>query len=326
MATIKHFGIFGHLRSEASNYVIQYRSGKKARSGRGLAFWFFPQGASISELPVDDRDMSLFIKGRTQDFQEVSLQGEISWHIDDPEIASERIDFSVNLVNGTALAEPIDRIENRITGLASQAVVQYFAEASIRTLLDAGLDPVRARIESVLIGAAALSDIGVKIVTVRLSNITPTAELERALQTPTFEGLQQKADEAVFERRALAVDKERAIAENELANKTELAKRETQLIAQESENAKSRAIAVADAGQIEADAKANRIRTIESAQAEAEQHRMTIYKDLPSHVLLGLAARQFADKLQTINSLNVTPDLLSALVGELGKGAGKDGK
>jgi hypothetical protein len=39
----------------------------------------------------------------------------------------------------------------------------------------------------------------------------------------------------LFERRALAVEKERAIAENELATKTELARREKTLISEEAE-------------------------------------------------------------------------------------------
>src|SRR3546814_2858334 len=80
--------------------------------------------------------------------------------------------------------------------------------------------------------------------------------------TPTFEALQQKADEAMFERRALAVDKERAIAENELGNKTELARREKQLIAEEAENARNRATGLAEAQQVEAEAEAGRIRKI----------------------------------------------------------------
>jgi regulator of protease activity HflC (stomatin/prohibitin superfamily) len=319
MATLKRYGLFSHLRSEASSHIIHFRSGKKAKGGRGLSFWFIPQGASIAELPVDDREMALFTKARTKDFQEISLQGNISWHIIDPDLASDRIDFSIGLQNGNLLSEPVDIIEGRIAGLANQASAQYFAEAPVRALLDAGLNPVREKIEVALNGSPALRDIGVEIVAVRITHIAPSAELERALQTPTFESLQQKADEAVYERRALAVDKERAIAENELANKTELAKRETQLIEQESANTRSRATASAEAGQIEADAQAGRIRTIESAQSEAEHSRIAIYRDLPSHVLLGLAAREFAGKLETINNLNVTPDLLSALVGELGK-------
>ncbi|TGS34765.1 band 7 protein, partial [bacterium M00.F.Ca.ET.180.01.1.1] len=106
---------------------------------------------------------------------------------------------------------------------------------------------------------------------VRLTNLTPTSELERALQTPTFEALQQKADEATFQRRALAVEKERAIAENELANKTELARREKLLIAEEAENARNRAAGAAEAQQIEAGAEAERIRAIEGAKVEAER-------------------------------------------------------
>lgn len=319
MATIRHFGFIAHLRSDASSHIIHYRAGKLAKSGRGLAFWFFPQSASLAELPIDDREMSLFVKGRSKDFQDMSVQGNISWHIANADRTAERVDFTIGLNNGLLQSDSIDKIEGRIIGLANQAVVQYFAEASVRELLDAGLDPVRARIEGALVDASALIDIGVQIVAVRLSKIAPSAELERALQTPTFEALQQKADEAVFERRALAVDKERAIAENELANKTELAKRETQLIAQEAENARARAVSVAEAGQIEADAEAARITTVQGAQAKTEKDRIAIYRDLPSHVLMGLAAREFAGKMKGVNNLNVTPDLLSALVGEFGK-------
>lgn len=57
---------------------------------------------------------------------------------------------------------------------------------------------------------------GLEIVPIRVAALAPNPELSRALQAPTFESLQQKADEATFSRRALAVDAERAIAENEL--------------------------------------------------------------------------------------------------------------
>ena len=320
MSVIRHYGLFAHLRSDASKHILHFRGGKLAKSGRGLAFWFMPQRASIAELPMDDCETSLFITGRSQDFQDISVQGEISWRIINPELIAERIDFTIGLVNGQLQSSPTDRIESRIIGLANQATVQYFAEKSVRALLDSGLDPIRDRVDAALNKAAALAEIGLQIVTVRLSKVAPSAELERALQTPTFEALQQKADEAVFERRALAVDKERAIAENELANKTELAKREKLLISEEAANARARAVSIAASGQIEADAEASRIRTVEGAQAEAEAGRIAIYRDLPSHVLMGLAAREFAGKLEGINNLNITPDLLSAMVGEIGKG------
>ena len=319
MATIRNFGLFAQLRSEASSHIIRYRSGRPVRSGRGLAFWFMPQRSSIAELPMDDREMGLFVKGRSQDFQDVAVQGRISWRVAEPERLAARVDFTIGLVTGERRGEPLDQIEGRIAGLAHQAAAQYLIEQPVRALLDAGLEPLRQRIESALDGASALGDIGVEIITVRLSSIAPSSELERALQTPTFEALQQKADEATFERRALAVDKERAIAENELANRIELAKREKQLIAEEADNARARAVSEAEAGQVEADAEAARIRTVEGAKAEAEHERIAIYRDLPGQVLFGLAAREFAGKLEGIEHLNVTPDLLAALVGEFRK-------
>ena len=316
MASIKSLGFIAQLRSEASNHVIRYRNGRIRQSGRGLVFWFNPETASIAELPMDDREMALFVKGRSQDFQAVAIQGTLTWHIVDPELLAARVDFSLGLLTGSYKSEPIQRIETRLAGLVNQAALQYLAQNPVRALLDAGPEPLRNQLEAALAGDPALNEIGIAVTAVRLTNLAPSSELERALQTPTFEALQQKADQATFERRAMAVEKERGIAENELANKTELARREMLLITQEAENARNRATGLAEAQQVEAVAKAERIRTVESAQAEAEQARMTIYRDLPPSVLLGLAARELAGKLDKIEHLNVTPDLLATVLGE----------
>jgi len=189
----------------------------------------------------------------------------------------------------------------------------------VRAVLDAGIEPLRLRLEAALAEATSLTDIGIAVVAVRVTSLAPSSELERALQTPTFEALQQKADEATFERRALAVDKERAIAENELANKTELARREKTLITEEAENARNRATGLAEAREVEAGSEAARIRVIEAAKAEAEQAHIAVYRDLPPAVLMGLAARELAGKLDTIEHVNITPDLLATLIGEFRK-------
>ena len=91
---------------------------------------------------------------------------------------------------------------------------------------------LRARIETGLAGDERLAEIGLAVVAVRVGAIRPEPDLERALGTPARELVQQDADRATFERRALAVESERAIAENELHNQIELSKREEQLIAQ----------------------------------------------------------------------------------------------
>ena len=61
------FGFFGwrHLRAEPSFHVLQYRSGKLKRSGRGLSFWFHPLSASIAEIPCNDRDQQFVFHARS---------------------------------------------------------------------------------------------------------------------------------------------------------------------------------------------------------------------------------------------------------------------
>ena len=317
MARITNFGFFSRLRSDAASHVIRYENGVARASGRGLSFRFNPYETSIAELPMDDREMTLFAKGRSRDFQALSLQGALTWRIVDPDRLAERIDFTIKLDDGAHRGEPLEQIQARIAGLADQIALQYLAEGAVAELLGAGLEPPRLRLAEALAGDASLTEMGVAVMAVRLTSIAPSSELERALQAPTFESLQQKADQATFAPRALAVDKERAIAENELANKVELARRETGLIAQEAENAGNRARGVAEARQIEAAAEAERIRALEGARAETEKARLAIYRDLPPAVLYGLAARELAGKLTKIDHVNVTPDLLASLLGEI---------
>jgi hypothetical protein len=141
---------------------------------------------------------------------------------------------------------------------------------------------------------------------------------------PAREGIQQQADEATFERRALAVEKERAIQENELQNQIELAKREEQLIAQRGQNERRRTTEEVEAKRVEAEAQASRgrlqaetragnIRVVQDAKVEAERARMEIYRALSPQVIMGLAAQELAGKLHSIEHLNVSPELLGPL-------------
>ena len=174
---------------------------------------------------------------------------------------------------------------------------------------------------------------GLNLVSVRVGAIKPEVEVERALQVRVREAIQQKADEATFQRRALAVEKERAIQENELKNQIELARREQQLISQRGENERKRVTDENDTSRIategaaarsaiDATAKAESISVVELARVAAERERMAIYRDFPPDRLFGLAARQFASRLQKIEHLNLTPDLLATmLTGLVGAGS-----
>jgi len=66
----------------------------------------------------------------------------------------------------------------------------------------------------------------------------------------------------------------------------------------------------AEAGRIEADAQAANINAVEGARLTIEQRKIEAYAIVPPAVMLGLAAREFAGKIENINQLSLTPDLV----------------
>src|SRR5262249_18968274 len=154
------------------------------------------------------------------------------------------------------------------------------------------------------------------------------SDVQRALQQPTREAIQQRADEAMFTRRAQAVEKERAISENELANKIELARREEDLVAQEGVNDRRRAEGQAAAQAITAEAtdqterkaarrRADAVRDLETARLEAERSRAEINRGLGAEILVATAARELAGQIGKVEHLTITPELITPLLAKL---------
>lgn len=317
MAQITKYPFVRHFRADASRHVQQFRRGRRIRSGKGLSFWFAPARTSLMEIPMDDRVLPFMLRGQSADFQDLSVQGSIVWRVADAEILGARMDFTVDPWSGALLGQPMDQINDLIGAQGRRIISAHVNERSVREILEAGVGPVQGALRDGFAEDATLSEIGIEIVGVGVDDVSPSSELARALQAPTFESLQQQADEATFARRALAVEKERAIAENELSTKIELEAQRKQLIAREDENARSKAEAEAAALRIEAEAEAGRIRAIDQARADMEKERMAVYADLPPSVLFAMAAQEFAGKLQNIDNLTVTPDMLSGVLAKV---------
>jgi regulator of protease activity HflC (stomatin/prohibitin superfamily) len=319
MAEIRSYWLWRHLRAEPTNWILFFKNGKKKRSERGAAFWFAPLGASIVEVPLDDRELPFILHGRSADFQDVHVNGVVTFRVRDPEQLASRLSFSIDTRNGRWTSEPLDKLAVVVKELAQELAGSFVARAPLRALLDQSIDVIREQIQGGLVAAPSISSLGVEIVATRVASVKPTSEMEKALQMPTREKIQEEADQATFSRRALAVEKERAIAENELA------KREEQLIGQRGQNEKKRITDDAENKRIEAEgaarnvklnaaAQAESIKVLEGARVNAERERMDIYRELPPSALMGLAARELAGKLQSIQHLNLSPDMLGSLL------------
>jgi regulator of protease activity HflC (stomatin/prohibitin superfamily) len=328
MADIRSYPMVRHLRGAPTLHVRHLRSGKLAHDGTGLSFFFRPLPAVLSEVPVDDRELALLFHARTADFQDLAVQASVTFRVTDPATACARIDFSIDPDTGRWRGAPLEQVAGLLTETAQQQVLSMIARSPLASVLADGVSQIRDRIVQGLSTETRLAETGITVMGARVVAIRPEPEVEKALRTPAREQLQQDADRATYERRALAVERERAIAENELQNQIELARREEQLVAQRGANARRQAEEAAAASRIEADAQAARelrlaeataqgARALGEAQAAGEAARVEAYRDLPPASLLGLAAKDLAAGLPRINSLVLTPDLLAPLLAKI---------
>lgn len=331
MADVTNRLFLRHLRGTPTVWVRFQKRGRAVKEGTGQSFWYRPLTAVLSEVPVDDRELPLMFHARTADFADVTVQATVTYRIADPALAAARLDFSVDPYGGQARARPLDQVATLLTELAQQPALDLLARVPLADALTVAITEVREAVAAALSDDARLGDVGVAVVSARVVAIRPEPEMERSLQTPTREAVQQDADKATYARRAQAVEQERAIAENELQNKIELARREQQLVEQKGANDRRRAELTAAAelasaqGEAEkartlAAAQADRVREVGAAEADAEAARMAIYRDLPTGVLHALAMRDLAGQLPAIGQLTVTPDLLTGAITRLADG------
>jgi regulator of protease activity HflC (stomatin/prohibitin superfamily) len=355
MADITKRPFLSHFRGSPTNHVVHLRRGQVAHEGTGQAFWFRPLTAVLAEVPVDDRELPMLFHARTKDFQDVTVQASMTYRFVDPTVATRRLDFAVDPASGQWRTTPLEQVAMLLTELAQQHALTLIATLELAAALASGTAAVQQRVTDGLAADERLAETGIGVIGVRVVAVKPEADVERALRTPTRELIQQEADRAGFERRALAV---------ELQSKIELAVREEQLVAQEGANARRRATEKAAAARIAAEGDADRariaaageaersrigadsdseririiaeadsgalrirsaaivedLRATGTAKADTEAATAAAYAGVDRSVLFALALREFAGQLPDIGTLNLTPDMVTGLLSKLANG------
>ncbi|WP_299534380.1 SPFH domain-containing protein [uncultured Streptomyces sp.] len=327
----RRFG-WRHLRSAPTAHIRHHKRGVLTHDGPGLSFWYRSLSAALSEVPVDDRELAMAFHARTSDFQDVTVQATVTYRVMDPAVAAARLDFSVDPDTGIWRSAPLEQIATLLTETAQQHTLDALARTPLAAALVDGVALVRDRVTAGLAAEPRLPSTGLEVVAVRVVAIRPEAEVERALRTPAREQIQQEADRATYERRAVAVERERTIAENELASQIELARREEQLVDQRGTNTRREAEEKAAADEVRATAEASRTvrlaraqaeaaREVGAARADAQAAWLRVHAEVEPAVLHALAATKAAESLPKIDSLTLSPDVLTGLLAKLG-GAG----
>ena len=196
-------------------YVLRYRKGSIVQKGPGLSFHCLDRSTSVCAVPVTGIDADFIFSQQTQDFQNASVQGQLTYRFVDYENAAAALDFTVNPHNQKYHEEPIPKASKRIINLAEVLVRGQISAMTLTEAL-AGSRALAERVFQALQAEPQLQRMGVEITGFTVLRIAADKDTSRALEAGTREQILRQADDALYERRNASIEQERRIRENEL--------------------------------------------------------------------------------------------------------------
>ncbi|WP_232424449.1 SPFH domain-containing protein [Leptospira alstonii] len=292
-----------YIQFDSMTHVILYKNGKVSREGKGLSFFYFAPTSSIAAIPLGSNDLPFIFNESTNDYQTVSIQGQITYKISNPKALSELLDFTVDS-SGTYKKNEIEKLNQRIINYAQTSTSSFIHGIGLKDSIRSA-KTIETQILQGLQTSTTISTLGIEILNVNILAIRPNPEMERALETETRERLQQEADQAIYERRNFAVEQERKIKESEL--NTEIAVEE-----------KKKFIETKVANQRkEAEAQGFVTETTLKPFRDIDWRTLVALNNNPDPKFnIALAFRQLAENAEKIGNLNISPELLEGLLQE----------
>lgn len=328
------------IKVEPTQYIIQYRKGRVVNEGLGLSFFYFAPTTSLVSVPMASYEEGFMFQQVTHDFQQVTVQGQVSFRVQDAKKTAALLDFSLSSDGRSYSSDDPKKLNRRVIRAVEVLSAEVIKAAPLRSALLAS-DALARRVTTGLAQHPEIRSLGLEILGVAVTAIKPTPETAKALEAEAREAILKAADDAIFLRRNAAVENERAIRESELETEVAVEKkkrtvRETQLDAEAEVHRRQQAIRQ---DRMEADIHLEETRQgfVEKnaanvrALAEAEAHRVAaVMKALQSadpRVVQALAAvgmqpgqliaqafGGIAERAEKIGELNVSSELLQGLM------------
>ena len=331
------FGI-KHIKFDAMTYVLHFKNGRITKEGRGLSFFYFVPNSSIVAIPMGSNDLPYIFNESTNDYQTVTIQGQISYKITNPKTLADVLDFTV-ADNGQYKKNDIEKLNQRIINEAQTSTSSYIHSIKLKDAIRSA-KAIEEKILDGLRSSGAIGMLGIEILGANILAIQATPEMSRALETETREKLQQEADQAVYERRNFAVEQERKIKESELNTEIAVEEKQKQIAEKKMESQVQKAdnerklremklgadIAIENQRKLLIEQKTENDKKEADTQGYVTETTLAPYKKMDWKVLtalnnntdpkfnISLAFRELAENAGKIGNLNISPELLDSLL------------
>ena len=314
------FGI-AFMKAAPTTYVLHYKRGRIEREGPGLSFFYYAPTSTIVAIPLASVDVPFVFNEVTADFQAITIQGQLTYRVIEPRQVASLLDFSINQ-RGAYVSEDPEKLKERLVNVTQVLASAVTHRLPLREVLVA-YEALVGEVLSGLRASDAVKMLGVEIISLSVTSISPNPETAKALEAEAREMLLRQSDEAIYARRNAAVAQERLIKESEL--NTEIAVEEKRRQINETKMAAQIAIEQQRAALIErkvendrkaADARAYELAAMLAPLKEIDWRTLMAANasKIDPKVSVAMAFRDLADNAEKIGQLNITPDLLESLL------------
>jgi regulator of protease activity HflC (stomatin/prohibitin superfamily) len=285
-----------------------------------MSFFYFAPTATLVQVSQASIDVPFVFEETTNDFQDVTLQGQLTYRVTDPEKLTQVLDYSIDPYGRYKTDDP-EKLKERLV-----QAIQVYAHSLSQTRSLETIMTQSSELSIELLTAMRASEttqmLGIEILALSILSVKASPEIAKAMQADTREKLLTRADESLSARRNAAIELERQIKENEL--RTERIVEEKRREVRQAQMQADVAIETQRAALVEQQVANSR----KLAQVQAETLRETLdamkgtdWKTLmaatggqDSKNLIAIAFNQIAENAQNIGRLDITPDLLNALI------------
>jgi hypothetical protein len=331
--------MLSYLKSDPGHFILQYSKGRKIRSGVGLCFWYFSPTNTIIKVPVNSNDAPFIFDEVTADYQEITVQGEVTFRIREPELAASVLDYSLGIREMYMTDDP-QKPSKRLINSIKVFIQEELQTKSLKEILK-GTENLTETIFERLKNSSIVEKLGLEILSFNILALKANPETMRALEATIREDLLKNADEALYDRRNASVEQERSIKENEF--NTEIAVQRKKQEIEENKLAAKRKLqnqrSVVEqermSAEIELEEKNKDLVTLQSSndkqKADSKAYALKALLDtyekvdpkkiqalammkMDSHQLIASAFNELAENAGKIGELNISPDLLKTLL------------
>ena len=331
---------FRFAKFEQGQFVFRYKNGQVVTQGEGLSFNYYSPTTSLVCVPVSSVDAPFIFSETSSDFQELTIQGQLTYRISEPVKTAKMLNYTIDSKDLSYISDDPEHLSERLINLVLIVVKGAVKNMPLREVIGSS-DDVANRAFQILRENRMVHNLGVEILSLSIAAIKPSPETAKALEAETREEILKGSDQAIFQRRNYAVEQERIIRESELS--TEIAvehkNREIQETRLETGRlAQQKQLEMKDEMlkfEIQAEEKNQRLVELrtknENAEADARAYAlreiMKVYEGMNPDVLkaltnagldsgrlMALAFQGIADRAEKIGNLNITPDLLTTVM------------